>query len=169
MSLWLLTSDQQWVRLGKFWCGGTGTKLTGAWDCGGVLLIYLKHRFTASLHLFDTRDEGTCPKLLVPRPVAPEGGCGSSELVMCWGYKPTLVSPGSIVGDAPPRQRSGGGGMVAAALKPMLERDVSAGREGTLESVCFTNLLLYIMTKLPDKAHDVIKELKRRSLPFSLR
>ena len=89
--------------------------------------------------------------------------------MLCWGYRyrPTLVSPGSIAGGAPPRRRCAGG--VPAASDPQLERDVDAGRERTLEVVCFMNLLLYITRKLPDNAKDVIKELKRKSLPLSLR
>ena len=56
-----------------------------------------------------------------------------------------------------------------AALRPLLERDMNAGRERTLNAVCFVNLLLYIMTRLPDNAEDVIKEMGGGSLPFSLR
>jgi hypothetical protein len=103
--------------------------------------------------------------LFLPRAVAEEGGW-ESELVLCCGYRPMLVSPGSIVG-APPRQRSAGG--VLAAMRPLLERDMNAGRERTLNAVCFMNLL-YIMTRLPDNAEDVIQEVGWGSLlPFSLR
>jgi len=41
LSLWLLTPDQQWVRLCESRCGDVNAaKLAGAWDCGGVLLLY---------------------------------------------------------------------------------------------------------------------------------
>ena len=168
LSLWLLAPDQQWVRLCESPCGDVNVaKLAGAWDCGGVVLLYFVHRYSkvAYLHMYDTRNGEEFSRLPVPRPVAEQGGAG--RVVLCWGYRPTLVSPGSIAGGAPPRRRCAGG--VPAASDPQLERDVDAGRERTLEVVCFMNLLLYITRKLPDNAKDVIKELKRKSLPLSLR
>ncbi|CAN6240708.1 unnamed protein product [Urochloa humidicola] len=165
LAMWLLASDgHEWVRLCKFWCGGgggTAGKLAGAWDCGGVLLLYFRHNrtsTTAYLHLYDTRAEKELARPVLPRTVA-----AGSGLVLCSGYRPTLVPPGSIVG-ARPRQRG-----VLAALKPLVERDVAAGRERTLEAVCFMDLLLYIMSKLPDNPLDAINEIKRRTLPFSVR
>jgi hypothetical protein len=146
LALWLLAADLQWVRLCEFWCGGgpgTAGKLTGAWDCGGVLLLYFKHRCTktAYLHLYDTRTNKELSKLTMPRTVAAEKD--GSGLVVCWGYRPTLVPPEGIVG-APPRQRGAAGGLLAA-LEPLVQRDMDTGRERTLEAVCFMNLLLYIM------------------------
>ncbi|CAO2043529.1 unnamed protein product [Urochloa humidicola] len=168
LAMWLLASDgHEWVRLCNFWCGGgdsgggTAGKLAGAWDFGGVLLLYFRYNRTsktAYLHLYDTRAEKELARLVVPRTVA-----AGSGLVLCSGYRPTLVPPGSIVGAAP-RHRG-----VLAALKPLIERDVAAGRDQTLEAVCFMKLLIYIASKLPDNAEDVIKEIKRRTLPFSLR
>jgi hypothetical protein len=60
LALWRLTADQQWVRLCKFWCGsGSATDLAGAWDCGGVLLLYFMDRSSkiAYLHMYDTRKD----------------------------------------------------------------------------------------------------------------
>ena len=167
LSLWLLTPDQQWVRLCESRCGDVNAaKLAGAWDCGGVVLLYFVHRYSkvAHMRMYDTRNDEEFSRLAMPRAVAEQGGA-AGRVLLCWGYKPTLVSPGSIVG-APPRRRCAGG--VLAASDPQLERDVDAGRERTLEVVCFMNLLLYITRKLPDNAKDVIKELKRKSLPLSL-
>ncbi|CAL5069705.1 unnamed protein product [Urochloa decumbens] len=169
LALWLLAAGRgEWVRLCELrWCGAISSKLAGAWDVGGVVLLHLVHRQskTGYLHMYDTRNDEAYRRLNFPRMVAKQGG--GSGRVMCWGYRPTLVSPGSIVG-APPLGRRGAGGALAA-LDPMLERDVAAGRERTLEAVCFMNLLLYIMSKLPDNPLDVVNEIKGKSLPFSLR
>ncbi|CAL5069706.1 unnamed protein product [Urochloa decumbens] len=121
----------------------------------GVLLLYFRYdgsSKTAYLHLYDTRTEKELARVVVPRSVAAEQG--GSGLVLCSGYRPTLVPPGSIGGGgaAPRRQRG-----VLAALKPLIERDVAAGRERTLEAVCFMNLLHYIASKLPGNADDVMK------------
>jgi len=97
--------------------------------------------------------------VVVPEPEPEKRG---SRHVFCWGYQPTLVSPGSIVGGAPPVQHGGG---VVAILNPVLELDVNTGRKQTLETVCFMDMLLYIMRRLPDKANDLVREFSRGSLP----
>ena len=103
LSLWLLTPDQQWVRLCESRCGDVNAaKLAGAWDCGGVLLLYFMSRSSkmAHLHMYDTRKDeelrGSAVGPFLPRAVAEQGGW-ESELVLCCGYRPTLVSPVSII------------------------------------------------------------------------
>ncbi|CAN6236092.1 unnamed protein product [Urochloa humidicola] len=173
IALWLLTADQQWERRCLITRYAAG-KLAGGWDCGGVLLLLFKgleKMEPADLVLHDMRRVDNkalaCETLHVPRAVAEPEEQEGRRYVFCWGYRPTLVSPGSILGGgARPLLQRGGG--VAAALNPVLERDVSAGRRRTMETVCFMDMLLHIMRQLPDKAEDVVREFSQRSLPFSL-
>ncbi|CAN6249955.1 unnamed protein product [Urochloa humidicola] len=169
IALWLLTADQQWEQRclvsGR---SGANKQLAGGWDCAGVLLLFFQGLDKEpDLILYDTRTKQASEPLHVPGVFKEPGQQGSTTTrVFCWGYQPTLVSPGSISGGATPRQRGGGG--VVAALNPVLERDVKSGRERTLDTLCFMDMLLYIMRQLPDKANDVVREFSRGSLPFSL-
>ncbi|CAN6236093.1 unnamed protein product [Urochloa humidicola] len=99
LSLWLLAADREWVRLCEVrWRGADR-------DCGGVVLLHHVRRHSKTggyLHMHDTRNDEAFKRLPIPRAVAEQGGSGSGR-VMCWGYRPTLVSPGSIAG-APPRR-----------------------------------------------------------------
>ena len=82
LSLWLLAPDQQWVRLCESPCGDVNVaKLAGAWDCGGVVLLYFVHRYSkvAYLHMYDTRNGEEFSRLPVPRPVAEQGGAGGAS------------------------------------------------------------------------------------------
>ncbi|RCV40234.1 hypothetical protein SETIT_9G036400v2 [Setaria italica] len=69
--------------------------------------------------------------LNMPRSMTPEW----SDYSLCWGYKPTLISPGSIA---------------------VNERDRRKGQKATLDTVCFMEFLLRIMLKLPENMQDVI-------------
>ncbi|CAL5069704.1 unnamed protein product [Urochloa decumbens] len=172
IALWLLTADQQWERrclIPRYAAG----KLAGGWewDCGGaLLLLFTDSAKEPDLILYDTRvnNKASAEPLHVPRAVAEPEEREASRHVFCWGYRPTLVSPGSILGGgARPILRRGGG--VATALNPVLERDVRAGRRRTMETVCFMDMLFHIMQQLPDKADEVVMEFSLGSLPFSLR
>ncbi|CAN6249954.1 unnamed protein product [Urochloa humidicola] len=95
LALWLLAAEE-WVRLCELQrCSSISSKLAGAWDVGGVVLLYFVHLHskTGYLHVYDTRNDQGFKRLPIPRPVAE-----AERVLMCWGYRPTLVSPGSIIG-----------------------------------------------------------------------
>jgi hypothetical protein len=77
--------------------------------------------------LYDTRTKAW-EALHVPSVVAAELVQRDSTRVFCWGYRPTLVWPGSIAGSAQPRLRREGG--VVAAMNAVLERDWRLGGSG---------------------------------------
>nr|CAB3492724.1 unnamed protein product [Digitaria exilis] len=87
----------------------------------------------------------------------------SSDYAFCWGYKPTLVSPGSVVGELKQdeERRRERAADIMAALKPINVRDRRVGQKATLDTVCFMEFLLRIMGKLPNNLQDVV------GMPFS--
>ncbi|KAG2568387.1 hypothetical protein PVAP13_7NG023900 [Panicum virgatum] len=153
LALWLLTEDQKWERRCLLSRHGAG-RLAGGWDCGGVLLLFFQGFATKEpdLILYDTRID----KAFQPRSIL--YGTKEPRHVFCWGYRPTLVTPRSVAGGEPPPHHGAG---VVAALNPVIERDVNAGRKRTLETVCFMDTLLHIMRQLPDKANDIAREYSR--------
>ncbi|CAL4945084.1 unnamed protein product [Urochloa decumbens] len=81
-----------------------------------------------------------------------------SDYALCWGYKPTLISPGSIVGEVvnqDDERRRDCTAEIMAALKPVDERHRRIGQEETLDTVCFMEFLLRIMRALPENMQDV--------------
>jgi len=162
-ALWLLTAEHKWQRI---YDHRRSTRLQrysidGVWDCGGTLAMYLR---------LSPREDGMYDKLLLYctetkklrelsllRSLTPE--C-SSDYALCWGYKPTLVSPGSVVGDGELNQdgesRRHRTADIMAALKPVNERDRRKGHKETLDTVCFMEFLVRIMQKLPENVEDVI-------------
>ncbi|CAO2043526.1 unnamed protein product [Urochloa humidicola] len=154
IALWPLTADQQWERRCLIPRYAPG-KLAGGWDCGGALLLLFKglqRKESTDLMLYDTRvgNNKACETLRVPRAVA-ESTEEEREgrHVFCWGYRPTIVTPGSILsgGGMRPLLRRGGG--VAAALNPVLERDVRAGRRWTMETRGGPSLVQGYSTEYP--------------------
>ena len=162
-ALWLLTAEHKWQRI---YDHRRSTRLQrysidGVWDCGGTLAMFLR---------LSPREDGMYDKLLLYctetkklrelsllRSLTPE--C-SSDYALCWGYKPTLVSPGSVVGDGELNQdeesRRHRTADIMAALKPVNERDRRKGHKETLDTVCFMEFLVRIMQKLPENVEDVI-------------
>ncbi|CAN6322174.1 unnamed protein product [Urochloa humidicola] len=165
-ALWLLTAEHRW----EMRCAIDGDvldrySLAGVWDCGGVLLMYLQkcRREDGGDDKFLLYRDGIKKKvaeLNLPISKTPE----LSDYALCWGYKPTLVSPGSIVGEV--EQGEGEGEErcrdrtvddIMAALKPVDERHRRVGQEATLDTVCFMEFLLRIMRALPENMRDVIR------------
>ncbi|KAL6651298.1 hypothetical protein ACP70R_010223 [Stipagrostis hirtigluma subsp. patula] len=116
------------------------------------------------LHLYDMRTQGMSKQLHVPQAAA-EQDRPKPKRAFCWGFQPTPLSPWSIVSTPPPPPPPGqpGDGLLAA-LNPVLEQDVKTGRERTLHTVCFMDMLLYIMRQLPDKISEVLEEFDRKTL-----
>ncbi|TVU15951.1 hypothetical protein EJB05_39495, partial [Eragrostis curvula] len=82
-----------------------------------------------------------------------------SNYAICWGYKPTLVSPESIVSvvnQGKERHLDGSAGMLRK-LKPISEQDERRGQQATLDTVCFMEFLVSIMQKLPNDYQDVVE------------
>jgi hypothetical protein len=165
-ALWLLTVEHQWER--KCVINDKASSddrrdpysITGVWDCGGVLFMYLRNEGygdkDGKLCMYCTATkrmiEVNLPRKLTPRE--------EWEYAMCWGYKPTLVSPGSIVvGEAiisqDEKERRARTADIMAALMPLNERYRRKGHKATLHTVCFMEFLVRIMQKLPENMNEV--------------
>jgi hypothetical protein len=169
-ALWLLTVEHQWER--KCIIDDKASiclddnrldpySITGVWDCSGVLSMYLHN------NEYGDKDDKLCmyctatKKMIevnLPHKLAPPE---EREYAMCWGYKPTLVSPGSIVvGDdaiisQDEEERRARTADIMAALMPLNERDRRKGHKATLHAVCFMEFLVRIMQKLPENMNEV--------------
>jgi hypothetical protein len=96
----MLTVDHQWEHICVFDHKKTNAdrcSITGAWDCGGVVVV---------LHMNGSFMDPSILYLLSPLTtkifctnLPPNLKSGLNEYACCWGYKPTLVPPGSVVGE----------------------------------------------------------------------
>ncbi|CAO2043524.1 unnamed protein product [Urochloa humidicola] len=155
-ALWLLSPDHQWVRrclIAKQRYEETVylSLLMGVWDLGDVLLLHSEGPSNSTDNLFVyTVATGKMLKKTLHRDLAPD----SSEYAICWGYKPTLVSPGSIIGNTHSQgvdqRRPELPADMLKALQLVAERDGKKGQKATLDTVCFMNTLVAIMQRLPD-------------------
>ncbi|KAF8748250.1 hypothetical protein HU200_012995 [Digitaria exilis] len=185
-ALWLLTAEHQWemrciikghrqhagdiLSFGKYIRDYNSQHdictPAGVWDCGGVLVMYL--RAIGENHKLFLYCAATKNLIEVDLPASLR--TERSDYAFCWGYKPTLVSPGSVVGE--PKQdeerRRDRAADIMAALKPINVRDRRVGQKATLDTVCFMELLLRIMGKLPDNLQDVMYPLILRLSTASL-
>ncbi|KAF8702272.1 hypothetical protein HU200_033040 [Digitaria exilis] len=160
-ALWVLSVDHQWVKRyliaeqpveARFYI----FSLTAVWDCGGVLVLYSDgiRDDVDKLFVYNVAT-GKMFKAALHRDMAPD----SSEYAICWGYTPTLVSPGSMVGKVDQgvvgrRRRELPADMVKA-LQPVVERDRKQGHDATVDTVSFMDVLVCIMRRLPDGVQDV--------------
>ncbi|RLM75028.1 uncharacterized protein C2845_PM15G20240 [Panicum miliaceum] len=166
VGLWLLTADRRWERRcaielksDVYHRDDKGNlydcSIAGAWDCGGVLALYIQG-LTASnnrLCLYHLSTEQMFDAKM-PRDLAPE----CSKYAVCWGYRPTLVAPRSIVElSRDEERRRSNAADIMEALKPINDKDSREGRKDALGTVCFKEFLVSTMRKLPDGLHDVIK------------
>ncbi|KAF8702274.1 hypothetical protein HU200_033042 [Digitaria exilis] len=133
--------------------------IKGVWDCGGVLVLYLQDINENNLYLYNVMTEkmfkAKMDKDMTPPPLV----SGFSDCTLCWGYRPTLVSPSSIIGklnrDNNEQSRECSRGIMKA-LKPIVEQDRRKGQEPTLHIVCFMDFLVRIMQKLPKELQQVL-------------
>ncbi|CAL4936687.1 unnamed protein product [Urochloa decumbens] len=178
-ALWLLTVGRQWERRCLITRDRNDHKdlyrysIAGVWDCGGVLFVYMhlphpvagedddddgddedKIIFGDQLYMYRVASKKMSRAKLLYNlsPVA-------SEYHMCWGYKPTLVSPGSIVGELSQDEESQRlcTAEIMESLKPLSESDTRKGKKATLDTVCFMDFLVRVMRKLPNNMEDVLK------------
>ncbi|KAL6893820.1 hypothetical protein ACP4OV_007918 [Aristida adscensionis] len=129
--------------------------VAGAWDCGGVILLHLDGELPDSrLYLYHV---GT--KKMFKKDLPPDRSPESTEYKFCWGYKPALVSPGSIAGEISQdeNRRRDCTADIVEAWNPVNEQDKRKGHEAMLDTVCFMEFLVRIMRKLPDNMQDVIE------------
>ncbi|EAZ43167.1 hypothetical protein OsJ_27759 [Oryza sativa Japonica Group] len=110
----------------------------------------------SSIFLYDDAT-GEVFHLNSPPHASPE----KSDYRICWGYKPTLVSPASIAGEASQdeRRRRDVAADVLAAVKPVSEAHERKGQKATLHTVCFMEFLVGVMRKLPSELHHGIADL----------
>lgn len=166
-TLWLLTADRRWEQrcvLGderhvdneEDGPSGDRCQMAGVWDCDGVLAMYLHFRIgnCDKMCLYHVAN-GEMFKAELPRDLTPE----REDFALCWGYKPTLVSPGSIVGDELGQDESCRDQMadIMEALKLASEKDKRKGHEETLFTVSFMEFMVRIMRRLPDRMQDVLE------------
>uniref|UniRef100_A0A0E0LVV8 Uncharacterized protein n=1 Tax=Oryza punctata TaxID=4537 RepID=A0A0E0LVV8_ORYPU len=159
-AIWLLTADHRWERRCVFRndYSSSSAKVAGVWDCGRVLLILLQINDDISIYTYDDATEEVS-HLNTPPNASPE----KQDYLICWGYKPTLVSPASIVGELSQheQQRRDLAACVLAALKPANELDRRMGQLAALRTVCFMEFLVRIMGMLPSQLHHGIADLNR--------
>ncbi|CAL5069699.1 unnamed protein product [Urochloa decumbens] len=157
-----LTVDRQWerrcviaVKGGRYHKGDLRyCPIIGVWDCGEVLVMYFKGELGV-ICLYDVATRKMY-KADLPCDLTPK--CSDYEL--CWGYRPTLVSPGNIVVDKlnqVKEMRQDHTAEIMQLMKPVEEQEMRKGRKATLSAVCFMELLAYIMRKLPDDLQNLVE------------
>ncbi|GJN01886.1 hypothetical protein PR202_ga19188 [Eleusine coracana subsp. coracana] len=160
----MLTADQQWERRCVIAEEGDsylhdilyGAPIIGIWDYGDVLLLLFEgwRDGIDRLCMYHVATE-TMYRANLPCDL----NLQVSDYEICWGYRPTLLSPGSIVGELnqvnkePRRHLSA---EVMKLLTPVKEQDRRKGRKATVHTVCFMEFLVYIMRKLPHDMQDLI-------------
>ncbi|TVU15948.1 hypothetical protein EJB05_39492, partial [Eragrostis curvula] len=153
-TLWLLSLDHQWEQ--RFVTNDKScASVAGIWDCSGLLLIYFNDAwYNGKVCLYNVATE----KMLEAN-LPSDMELDWSNYAICWGYRPTLVSPESIVGvvnQGKERRRDRSAGILHK-LKPINEQDKRKGQEEMLDTVCFMEFLVGIMQKLPDDLQDVVE------------
>ncbi|CAL5030311.1 unnamed protein product [Urochloa decumbens] len=161
IALWLLTADRQWERTCAILYKGNmyGISINGVWDCGGVLCLYFDFsrddkRYINKVLLYDIATKKLY-KAVMPGDLTIQ----KSNYMISWGYKPTLVSPGSIVGevDQDLERRRNRMVSITEVVNPLSAQDRGKGQEATLNTVCAMEFLVRIMQKLPDGLQDVVE------------
>ncbi|EAZ43169.1 hypothetical protein OsJ_27761 [Oryza sativa Japonica Group] len=133
------------------WCWPA--TVAGVWDCGGALLIVIQADDESSIFMYDDAT-GEVSRLNPPPDASPE----KSDYRICWGYKPTVVTPASIVGefDQEKQRCRDIAADVLAAVTPLNEMHKRKGQEAALHTVCFMEFLVGVMRKLPGNLRRVI-------------
>ncbi|TVU15962.1 hypothetical protein EJB05_39507, partial [Eragrostis curvula] len=157
-ALWTLTRDHQWIRrclIPELQNDSLNNLILGIWECGDVLVLYVENIwYTGYLLLYNVATDNMF-RADMPRDFEPDW----SEYVFCWGYRPTLVSPMSIVGKIKQdkewsQERPSD---LIEALVDRNEQDRKKGRKATLDIVRFMDFLVCLMRKLPHDMQDVVE------------
>lgn len=158
IELWLLTVDHEWEQM----CViadeddiSIGLSTIGVWHCSGVLVLhFLQWSSFDEIWLYDVAAKKVS-KAYMPDELVVE----RSDYELAWGYKPTLVSPESIVGGISQEleRRRSRSARIMEVTNPLSEHDRRKGQEATLNTVCLMEFLVRIMQKLPDDMQDVLE------------
>uniref|UniRef100_J3MU27 F-box associated beta-propeller type 3 domain-containing protein n=1 Tax=Oryza brachyantha TaxID=4533 RepID=J3MU27_ORYBR len=153
LAVWLLNADRQWERRCILRNGWAWPRIAGVWDCGGVVLAVDEQ---STISLYDDAT-GEVSQLNPPPDASPE----MRDYRVCWGYKPTLVSPASVVGELNQgeQQQRDLAAKVLAAVNPLNEMNKRKGQDAALHIVCFMEFLVSVMRELPGKLHHGIGDL----------
>ncbi|RLN42112.1 hypothetical protein C2845_PM01G06770 [Panicum miliaceum] len=154
-TLWMLTVDHQWEQKCVFdkKTNAERGSITGAWDCGGVVVLHTDGSYSHPSRLYLLRPSTTeifCTNL--PCNLKP----ALMEYAFCWGYKPTLVPPGSVVGELSQEKKK----HIMKPLEPLNEQEKRKGQEATLTTVCLMEFLAGVMRRIPENLQQVIEELR---------
>nr|CAB3488099.1 unnamed protein product [Digitaria exilis] len=153
LALWLLTADHQWDQKCVILDESSIYlhSIIGVWDCGGLLVLYFELSIRG-LWLYDVA-KNTIFKADLPGELTVE----RLDYEISWGYKPTLVSPGSIVGEISQdlERRRNSSAHIAEVINPLGAQDRRKGEEATLNTVCLMEFLVRIMQKLPNDMRDI--------------
>ncbi|KAL6652127.1 hypothetical protein ACP70R_011052 [Stipagrostis hirtigluma subsp. patula] len=156
-TIWSLSVDHRWEQ--KCLINSGYCTVVGFWDCGGVLVLYLEDGIYEPYRIYLYHiATGKMFKAGMPNDLAPD----LSDYAICWGYRPTLVSPWSIdskLGQNKERHPAD----IMNALMPLTELFTRKGREATMDIACAMDMLVRIMQKLPDEIQDVVNTPKMDS------
>ncbi|KAL6652128.1 hypothetical protein ACP70R_011053 [Stipagrostis hirtigluma subsp. patula] len=162
--LWLLTADHHWEQRCvikenlELYSSALDylhrSPIAGVWDCGDVLVLLFWGNILCLYHVATEK----MFRADLPHDLVPEW----SDYAICWGYKPTLLSPRSIVGklncqDEEQLRRPECLVDITEVVTPVKEQDRRKGQKATLDTVCFMELLVRIIKKLPSDVHDVVR------------
>ncbi|GJN01895.1 hypothetical protein PR202_ga19197 [Eleusine coracana subsp. coracana] len=154
-ALWLLTADRQWEQKCVFeveddlkFC-----PIKGLWDYNGVIVLFLYNEEDDSkLFLYEVATEKMLTENL-SYDLTPRG----SHYSFCWGYKPTLLSPESIIDEL--NQDVNWLGIhkdnIVKAKKPFHKEDKRKIPKAALSNIRFMEYLVRVIEKLPGILQDI--------------
>lgn len=143
IALWLLTADHHREQMcvisdkDDIYC----LSIVGVWHCGGMLVLH----FECSIDDIWLYDVAT--KKIYKADMPGDLMVQRSDYELAWGYKPTLVSPGSIVGEISQdlERRRNRSAHIMEVTNPLSLQDMRKGQEATLNTVCLMEFLVRIV------------------------
>jgi hypothetical protein len=158
IALWLLTTRYELVPMHVisyksnlyYEC----RSIVGVWDCGGVLVLCFECSKKSNLLLYDV-----AAKKIFRANLPGDLAMKKSNCMLCWGYKPTLLSPGSIVAELSQDMERwrGRSAHITEVMNPLVLQERRKGQKATLRTVCLMEFLVRIMQKLPHDLQDVVE------------
>nr|TKW06253.1 hypothetical protein SEVIR_7G230900v2 [Setaria viridis] len=115
--------------------------IVGVWHCGGMLVLH----FECSIDDIWLYDVAT--KKIYKADMPGDLMVQRSDYELAWGYRPTLVSPGSIVGEISQdlERRRNRSAHIMEVTNPLSLQDMRKGQEATLNTVCLMEFLVRIV------------------------
>ncbi|KAG2568386.1 hypothetical protein PVAP13_7NG315948, partial [Panicum virgatum] len=150
-----MSADRRWERVCVIPTQDSAVyfdRIIGVWDCGGVLVLCFEFSEIDSdckgkVWLYDVATKKLFRADMPGDLTVTSLGCYE----ISWGYKPTLVSPGSIVGEfdqdleVERRRNRSAPAHITGAINPLGPLDRRRGQEATLNTVCLMEFLIRIM------------------------